>query len=123
MGDGLILIIGEDGVARQYDDTYDIVIHCESAEEQDKVRKILPLLNLEKLEGVTESEPEPSVQPTLYGYKIEHLAYIARVMEKTGITAEQAAESFDDMGTAIRLLMEEITQKAEESVREMRRKE
>lgn len=65
----------------------------------------------------------PSAQPTLYGYKIEHLAYIARVMEKTGITAEQAAESFDDMGMAIRLLIEEITQKVEESVREMRRAE
>lgn len=60
MGDGLILIIGEDGVARQYDDTYDIVIHCESAEEQDKVRKMLPLVNLEKLEGVTKIEPEPT---------------------------------------------------------------
>ena len=29
----------------------------------------------------------PSAEPTLYGYKIEHLAYIARVMEKEGITA------------------------------------
>jgi hypothetical protein len=65
----------------------------------------------------------PSVQPTLYGYKIEHLAYIARVMEKKGITAEQAAESFDDMSTAIRLLIEEITQAVDESVRKMRREE
>lgn len=62
----------------------------------------------------------PSAQPTLYGYKIEHLAYIARVMEKEGITAEQAAESFDDICTAIRLLIEETTQKVNEFVREMR---
>ena len=68
-------------------------------------------------------EIQPPVEHTLYGYKIEHLAYIARVMEKTGITAEQAAESFDDIGTAIRLLVEEITQKVDESVREMRRTE
>lgn len=60
MDNGLMLIIGDDGIARQYDDTYDIVIHCESAEEQDKVRKMLPLVNLEKLEGVTKTEPEPT---------------------------------------------------------------
>lgn len=65
----------------------------------------------------------PPVQPTLYGYKIEHLAYIARVMEKEGITAEQAAESFDDICMAIRLLIEETTQKVNEFVREMRREE
>ena len=41
MDNGLRLIIGEDGVARAYDDTYDITIHCESAEEQDQVRNIL----------------------------------------------------------------------------------
>lgn len=41
MSDGLMLIIGEDGTAREYDDTYDITIHCESAEEQDQVRRML----------------------------------------------------------------------------------
>ena len=39
----------------------------------------------------------PSVQPTLYGYKIEHLAYIVRVIEKAGITAEDAARTFGDL--------------------------
>lgn len=39
---GLInLIFDEDGVAREYDDTYDITIHCESQEEQDAVWKML----------------------------------------------------------------------------------
>lgn len=39
----------------------------------------------------------PSAQPTLYGYKIEHLAYIAKVMEKEGVSAEYAVRTFDDM--------------------------
>ena len=30
MSDGITLMIGEDGIAREYDDTYDITIHCES---------------------------------------------------------------------------------------------
>lgn len=77
----------------------------------------------ERREIRMELDKLPSVQPTLYGYKIEHLAYIARVMEKKGITAEQAAGSFDDMSTAIRLFIEEITQAVDESVQKMRRKE
>ena len=56
----------------------------------------------------------PSKQPTLYGYKIELLAYIARVMEKEGITAEQAVNSFDDLRMAVRLITEEALQKVEE---------
>lgn len=58
----------------------------------------------------------PSAQPTLYGYKIELLAYIARVMEKEGITAEQAVNSFDDLRMAVRLITEEVLQKVEEAV-------
>ena len=58
----------------------------------------------------------PDVQPTLYGYKIELLAYIARVMEKEGITAEQAVNSFDDLSMAVRLIIEETQQKVEEAV-------
>lgn len=37
MADSINLIFDEDGVAGIYDDTYDITIHCESQEEQDKV--------------------------------------------------------------------------------------
>ena len=34
MTDEITLMIGKDGEARLYDDTYDIVIHCETKEEQ-----------------------------------------------------------------------------------------
>lgn len=37
----LLLTIGKDGKARLYDDTYDITIHCESQEEQDRVCALL----------------------------------------------------------------------------------
>ena len=49
----------------------------------------LPTL-IDKASVQTELMMLPSAQPTLYGYNIEHLAYIARVMEKEGITAEVA---------------------------------
>lgn len=41
MDDGIMLIIGDDGIARSYDDTYDITIHCESQEEQNEVKRRL----------------------------------------------------------------------------------
>lgn len=37
MTDSINLIFDKDGFAREYDDTYDITIHCESQEEQDAV--------------------------------------------------------------------------------------
>lgn len=39
MTDGIMLSIGKDGIAREYDDTYDITIHCESREEQEEAIK------------------------------------------------------------------------------------
>lgn len=41
MCDEILLTIGEDGVAIEYDDTWDIVIHCESKEEHDATIKRL----------------------------------------------------------------------------------
>ena len=37
----IMLHIGDNGIARVYDDTYDITIHCESAEEQEKAMELL----------------------------------------------------------------------------------
>lgn len=60
----------------------------------------------------------PSTQPTLYGYKIEHLAYIAKVMEKEGVTAEYAVKTFDDISRALRMIIEETQEKVMEALNE-----
>lgn len=41
MTNELRLIIGDDGVLEEYNDEFDITIHCESKEEQDQVKEIL----------------------------------------------------------------------------------
>ena len=41
MSDGLMLYIDDDGVARAYDDTYDITIHCESEEEMQRAIEVI----------------------------------------------------------------------------------
>lgn len=61
-------------------------------------------------------ESLPPAQPTLYGYKIEYLAYIARVMEKEGVTADYAVRTFDDMSRAIKMIIDEMQQKVEEAL-------
>lgn len=37
ISDGITIIQNEDGSFSEYDDTYDIVIHCETKEEQENV--------------------------------------------------------------------------------------
>ncbi len=41
MTDGILLVENEDGLFEKYDDTFDVIIHCENKEEQDIVRKKL----------------------------------------------------------------------------------
>ena len=37
MNEGLQAILNDDGVFEEYDDTYDLIIHCGSKEEQEEV--------------------------------------------------------------------------------------
>lgn len=53
-------------------------------------------------------EALPTVEPTLYGYKIEHLALIARVMQKDGVTPERAVQTFKDVQTIALKVIDEI---------------
>ena len=45
MSDGTTLMQNEDGTFSAYDDTYDVVIHCETEEEQKKVIEHLKSTN------------------------------------------------------------------------------
>ena len=67
-------------------------------------------------EVVKEIKQLPFAQPTLYGYNIEHLAYIARVMEKEGITAEVAVNTFLDVGHAVKMILDEARETAEREI-------
>lgn len=48
MSDAMKLIHNEDGTFSAYDDTYDIVIHCETEEEQKKVIEYLRVIKLQE---------------------------------------------------------------------------
>ena len=55
MKDRIQLLIGDDGKATLYDDTYDIIIHCESEEEQAAV-----IAKLKSMYWIPVSERLPS---------------------------------------------------------------
>ena len=56
----------------------------------------------------------PSVQPTLYGYNIEHLVLIANVLEKENLPPERVTEALMDIGRIVSIVSDEF----EESLRE-----
>lgn len=51
MSDNIMLMIGDDGKATLYDDTYDITIHCESKEEHDEAMRLLKNVPPERKKG------------------------------------------------------------------------
>jgi hypothetical protein len=70
MNDGIMLSIGEDGIARAYDDTYDITIHCESSEEQEEVRKALE--NFPRWIPCSERLPKDKRQVLVYARSVHY---------------------------------------------------
>ena len=64
MSDGFMLYLDDDGVARHYDDTYDITIHCESEEEMQRA-----IEQLKSLQWIPCSESRPKHGVVLVTYK------------------------------------------------------
>ncbi len=54
-----------------------------------------------------------SAQPTLYGYNIEHLKLIARVLQKEDLPPERVVEALTDIGRIVAIVRDEF----EESLR------
>ena len=71
------------------------------------------------LEILTEINALPSAQPeqTLYGYPIEHLAMIARVMAKENCTPEAVAQMLQNAGEIAKMVRDEMMEMLKESVK------
>ena len=50
----------------------------------------------------------PSIQPTLYGYNIEHLEMIARVLQKEDLSPERVAEALANIGGIVAIVRDEF---------------
>lgn len=63
MSKDLMIYFDEDGVAREYDDTYDITIHCESEEER---RRAIEVINSMRWIPCSERLPEDQRHVIVY---------------------------------------------------------
>lgn len=55
-----------------------------------------------------EIENLPPAQPTLYGYSVEHLAIIARILQKENLPPERIAEMLSDVGRIVEIVRDEF---------------
>ena len=58
----------------------------------------------------------PSVQPTLYGYNIEHLELIARVIQKEDLPPERVVEALTDIGRIVAIVKDEFEEALKKEV-------
>ena len=58
----------------------------------------------------------PSAQPTLYGYNIEHLELIARVLQKEDFPPERVAKVLKDIGRIVAIIREEFEETLRKAV-------
>ena len=70
-------------------------------------------INPEQTEAVREAilwevEQMESVQPTLYGYNVEHLELIARVLQKENLPPERVIEALTDIGRIVAIVKDEF---------------
>ena len=58
----------------------------------------------------------PSAQPTLYGYNVEHLELIARVLQKENLPPERIAEVLTDIGRIVAIVKDEFEEALRKAV-------
>lgn len=66
------------------------------------------MILVDKAEVQAELMMMPSADPTLYGYNIEHLEMIARVLQKENLPPERIAEVVINIGKIVAIVKDEL---------------
>ena len=64
-----------------------------------------------------------SAQPTLYGYNIEHLDLIARVLQRENLPPERVTEILTDIGRIVSIVIDEFEESLKKAVEQTERRE
>ena len=67
-------------------------------------------------------EQMPAARPTLYGYNIEHLELIARVLQKEDLPPERVVEALTDTGRIVAIVIDEFEETLRRSVQNIERR-
>lgn len=73
-------------------------------------------------EVIKELKQLPSAQPTLYGYSVEHLAFVAAIMAKKGVSPEEAVAIFRDVNRVIEMMLEDMKEMQENALKQALKK-
>ena len=65
---------------------------------------------------ITAIEDAPTVQPTIYGYNVEHLELIARVLQNENVPPERVEEALTDIGHIAGIISAEFEEALRKSV-------
>lgn len=60
----------------------------------------------------------PTAQPTLYGYNVEHLELIARVLQKESLPPERVVEALTDIANIVAIVRDEFEETLRKAVKE-----
>jgi hypothetical protein len=53
----------------------------------------------------------PSAEPTLYGYKLEHLAFVAALLQNKGVTEENLTDVLNSVDWIVGMILKEAKEK------------
>lgn len=56
-------------------------------------------------------ENEPTIEPTLYGYKLDHLAFVAALLQNKGITEENLADVLNSVDWIVGMILNKAKEK------------
>lgn len=82
--------------------------YCRAFREGYAPVDIFEKYNAGLTDGIKAISNLPSAQPTLYGYNIEHLELIARVLQKEDLPPERVVEVLKDIGRIIAIVKDEF---------------
>ena len=114
-----------DADALAHDLEYDVDLCAKALDDMNlvgKERKDMQFQKDCKQNCIWYISEQPTVEPTLYGYKIETLALIARVMQKDGVTPEKAVQIFKDVQTIALKVIDEINRAVEQAFEQVTEK-
>ena len=92
---------------------------CEDGTQLERQGQYSMTMAERKQRDVDILEALPPAQPTLYGYDIKHLAFVASIMAKKGLSPEEAVTIFRDVNRVIEMMLEDMRDGARRTLEQM----
>lgn len=58
---------------------------------------------------------QPTIEPTLYGYRLEHLEFVAAILQNKGVTEENLTDVLNSVDRIVGMILKEAEEKTMKS--------